>query len=208
MGLDQIAEVLYSCKPPLSVVDVSRVYSCGTDINHRRGALIAAYVTSWLTKTPSIDFDRKIPRKVNGLQVQQNLSGGVDVFEGKPRIAEYEGLVNIHGHPTIVEVKASKLNGYANRLPKHLEIAGRVYGRDDVNALLFISYAGIEPRHRRSLTDQFAPHLQIIDTQFSQEEVDDYLRRNEKIFGSSRSSGKRGANLRSPNKTGGGRRTR
>ena len=145
---------------------------------------MATYVAKWIDIAPDFDFDRRIQRKVTGLQVQQNSSGGVDVFEGKPRIAEYEGLVYFQGHPAIVEVKATRLNGYARRLPRHLEIANRIYQRNDVNALLFVPHSIVHSRHQAHLSGQFSPYLHIIDTGFSTEEVDTYIREHASEFGS------------------------
>ena len=183
MPLEAIADVLYQCKPPLAAIDVSRVHCNSSALHHRAGALMASYATHWLGLTKGFDFDTKLPRKVAGLQVQQNRDGGVDIFRGKPRIAEYEQLGYWHGHPTIVEVKAGQLNGYANRLQKHLEIAQRVYARQDVNALLFIPYERTAERDLLRLTDRYSPHLQTVDLQFTRKEIEDFLTANKDTFG-------------------------
>ena len=94
---------------------------------------------------------------------------GVIVYDGKDQVHEFDEVLSIDDVPVLVEVKASKLDGFSEKIPRALEIADKSFGEGVARLLVFFPHR-YNSQSAIAKVDE-SPYVSGIDTGWSKKEL-------------------------------------
>ena len=177
MNIRNLVEDLYQCKIKLEDVpirEVLRVVSNRKDQNEIKGMYAEVMVHQWLSRCEGVSFDDDLPRQVKEYHLEKE-GMGIKVTTRKENgrtICEFDGLVYYQRTPIIVEVKSSRLNGFAGKIQNRFELGRDIYSRKDVSMLLFFPFSS---NKNHQAMERIHPRLKCVNLGYKKRHLNDYV---------------------------------
>tara|TARA_Y100000310_G_scaffold336283_1_gene420391 strand:+ start:430 stop:1014 length:585 start_codon:yes stop_codon:yes gene_type:complete len=177
---EKLVEKIRSSLIPLQNIPHNAIQRC---LWTPRGRIPEIQVRMTLDQVPGISFDVELPMRGKRYKAIQGKKD-IEIHHNGQCLRGFEYIFYYKGMPFVVEVKASKLNGYSAKIPRSLELAQDVWGQE-VSLLLCYPFNYKEgsfntstknvSNYARSLEQKY-PHVFCINLGYQEDELNTVVR--------------------------------
>ncbi len=135
-----------------------------------QGNIVEAMVNQWLSSIDGLVFDDNFPRNNENVLVE-NTPNDITVYStDKSRTKHgYDFLFFYENKPYIVEVKSTKLNGFAGKIGRAFNLAKGLYDQKP-EMLIFIPFCLASEIELRNISQEH-PRVQFVDLGYNKDEL-------------------------------------